>query len=83
MDGNTYAVGRFNAGQLAAATLTLQRRWEQTQAVWTDEHSREFDKRYMTPLAAKVSAAIAGADELARLLRTIHAECDINNESRR
>ena len=66
------ATGR---GRLYGSLKDLRIRWEDTQRVWHDPVSKEFDEKQFQPLEGQAQAAIRGMDRLAQILHQMQGEC--------
>jgi hypothetical protein len=56
---------------LKTARLT----WEETQSVWKDSVSREFEAEFWVPLENQVRAVLHAMDQLAPILARARREC--------
>lgn len=63
-------------GALTDATRELLLRWEQVRESWRDAKADEFGRDYLDGLADEVARSVRVIDELERLLRKIHADCE-------
>ncbi|MFN0066126.1 MAG: hypothetical protein ACKVYV_00675 [Limisphaerales bacterium] len=64
--------------RLAALTLNLRRDWDETQQVWHDDRSREFEQRYLAELFAAVDRAAAAMESLDQVIQKVKSECEQN-----
>ncbi len=55
-------------------TLLAQRR--QTQALWKDSMSEKFEQEHLQPLQMDLKRAVAATDRLAKVLATMHRDCE-------
>ena len=63
-------------GQLEHARKSLMDQWEATRALWTDENSRRFEKNVMTPLMVRVRQMELALNQLDKVLRKVHRDCE-------
>ena len=66
------------AGQakLKRASKDLMIAWNEIRASWRDDKSREFDKRYIAPMAAKLRAADAALIHMDGILYRLRRDCE-------
>ena len=62
--------------RLMAATKELTIAWNVTKNHWRDEKSREFERRYLEELAARVDRTVTVIEKLDALLTRIRTECE-------
>ncbi len=67
------ATGR---GKLYGSLKDLRLRWEDTQRVWDDPVSRDFDENLYQPLEAHAQAAIRAIDRLGQVMQQMQSECE-------
>ena len=67
------ATGR---GKLYGSLKDLRLRWEDTQKVWDDPVSKDFDEHLWQPLEAQAQSAIRAIDRLAQILHQMQSECE-------
>jgi hypothetical protein len=54
----------------------LRLRWEDTQKVWDDPVSKDFDEHLWQPLEAQAQSAIRAIDRLAQIMHQMQSECE-------
>lgn len=67
------ATGR---GKLYGSLKDLRLFWEETQKIWRDPASQDFDENLWQPLEAQANAALRGIDRLTQLLHQMQHECE-------
>lgn len=65
-----------NKGRLIGLSRELMRSWQETQDVWRDQKSRDFDKTYMQPLFDAVDNAAVAMDDLEKVLQKLRKDCE-------
>ena len=65
-----------SGSNLAQAVKNLTNSWQQTQSSWRDAKSQEFERKYIEPLPAYVTQAMAAIEELDALLNKIRSDCE-------
>ena len=63
-------------GRLYGSLKDLRLLWDDTQKIWDDPASRDFEANLFGPLVAESQAAIRGIDRLAQVLHQMQHECD-------
>jgi hypothetical protein len=66
------ATGR---GKLYGSLKDLRLFWQDTQKIWDDPASLDFDENLWQPLEAQVTSALRGMDRLAQVLHQMQNEC--------
>lgn len=61
---------------LAKRTRELTVAWQQTRESWRDGRSREFEKKFLAPLAEAVNLSSATLSELDQILTRIRNDCE-------
>jgi hypothetical protein len=61
--------------RLKRATRDLQTAWTETQAVWNDAASRDFQQRYLDPILPTLRRVLAATSEMDDTYRRAIAEC--------
>lgn len=64
-------------GRLTGISRELLRNWQETQEIWRDQKSQEFDKTYMQPMFDAADNAVAAMEDLDKLLRKLKDDCEI------
>ena len=64
-------------GRLIGISRELQKEWQDTQSVWMDRKSKEFDRDYMQPLMDAVDNASHVMEDLDKLLRKLKEDCEV------
>ena len=64
-------------GRLTGLSRELINSWQETQEVWHDQKSKDFDRTYMQPLFDAVDNAVAAMDDLDKMLRKLKDDCEI------
>ncbi|MES1213541.1 MAG: hypothetical protein ABUL64_03060 [Singulisphaera sp.] len=64
-----------NKARLLHAARTLRLRWEQTQAQWNDQVTRDFERRHLEHYEPKLATAVRALERLAELLTRVEHEC--------
>lgn len=67
---------RSSRAQLAVLTRELLRHWEQTRHQWRDDQAREFESRYLGPLATLLGSTLNSIEDLDKLLSKIRRDCE-------
>jgi hypothetical protein len=65
-----------NKARIVAATQELRVKWMQTKETWRDDKSREFEAKYIEPLAGGVTAATEVIDQLEKLMNKVRSDCE-------
>ncbi|MBU6302418.1 MAG: hypothetical protein KGS60_12735 [Verrucomicrobia bacterium] len=65
-----------SAAGLAGLTKDLMRVWDETGASWRDAKAAEFFRGHLAPVVDSVGSMGVAAEELDRVLRQIHADCE-------
>ncbi len=63
------------AGYLQKATVDLGSKWMATRTCWQDETAREFERRHLADLPARIRLILTAASELHELLQKAEKEC--------
>jgi len=63
--------------RLFGLSRELSRAWQDTLALWPDRKSREFDETYMQELFDSVDNAVAAMEDLDKVLKKLHDDCEI------
>jgi hypothetical protein len=63
-------------GRLYGSLKDLRLLWEETQKIWDDPVSRDFETNLLEPLVAQSQVAIRGIDRLAQVLHQMQIECE-------
>lgn len=63
-------------GMLNEGTRELLARWERVRESWRDSKADDFGREYLAGLGDEVTRAVRVIDELERVLRKIHADCE-------
>lgn len=61
--------------KLNYAMKSLIGRWDDTKEHWQDAVSRDFEEKYLEPLAPQMATTIRGIDHLAQLFVAAEQEC--------
>jgi hypothetical protein len=61
--------------KLIQAAKKLMMDWRQAQQEWRDDNSRQFDKKYMTPLELTVRAATSAMERMDTMLDSAQRDC--------
>lgn len=64
-------------GRLVGLSRELLRVWQDTQEVWRDEKSRDFDRTYMQPLFDAAEHAAAAIEDLDKMLQRLRHDCEL------
>lgn len=67
---------RAARSRLAALTQNLRRDWDETQQVWHDDRSREFEQRHLAELFAAVDRATAAMESLDKVIQKVRRDCE-------
>ena len=62
--------------RLAALTKELVVKWGYTREAWQDTKSLEFERQYITELAADVDSALGVIDQLDKLAAKMRSDCE-------
>lgn len=65
-----------NKGRMTGLTRDITLRWAETKNFWHDGKSEEFERRYMTELAASVSRTLVIVEKLDELLTKVRSDCE-------
>ena len=65
-----------NRARLAALTKDLLLKWEETRNCWKDARSREFEKKYIEEIRARVDTTAAAIEKLDALLTRVRTDCE-------
>ena len=65
-----------SASNLVQAARQLNIEWERTKTYWRDARAAEFEKNYMSDLAAQVSSTTNAMEELDLLLKRVRNDCE-------
>ena len=63
-------------GRLYGSLKDLRLLWDDTQKIWDDPASRDFEANLFEPLVAYSQAAIRGIDRLTQVLQQMQSECE-------
>ena len=63
-------------GQLSKAMKELLARWNEATSSWTDARSKQFEEKYIAPLAMDLKMALSAMDHVATLLQQISRDCE-------
>lgn len=63
-------------GRLTGLSRELLKTWQETQSVWHDQKSREFDTTYMQPLFDAMDHAVTAMDDLDKMLQKLRKDCE-------
>ena len=63
-------------GQLTHAFTQLKERWAQTQAVWQDDASRDFEKTHLAAIPPRLQLTLAAVQRLAEVLAEVERELE-------
>jgi len=63
-------------GQLSKAMKELLARWSEATSSWNDARSKQFEEKYITPLAMDLKMALSAMDHVATLLQQISRDCE-------
>ena len=62
-------------GRLQQMGRDLMIHWKETQDLWSDNVTREFDARYIAHLESRCNAAIAAMHKMNDILHQARSEC--------
>jgi hypothetical protein len=62
--------------KLVEGLKVLTVRWEETRDGWDDQSGREFQEKYIEPIAPQVQAAVRAIDRLAAVIGQMRYECE-------
>jgi hypothetical protein len=65
-----------NRGRLIGLTRDLSLSWDETKNYWHDAKSEEFERRFMTELAAHTNRAVSVLEQLDKLLQKVRSDCE-------
>jgi hypothetical protein len=65
-----------NKGRLVGMTRDISLRWSETKNYWRDAKSEEFERRFMTELAASVNRTVLIVEKLDELLKKVRSDCE-------
>jgi hypothetical protein len=68
------------ANRLKAAMKSLQERWLDTEATWSDSVRQSFEERYILPIEPAADAAMNGMQKLAEVLEKLRRDCSDRSE---
>jgi hypothetical protein len=61
--------------QLQDSLKKLFEKWEETKLYWDDQVRREFEERYLQPLAAQIRTTMQAQDDLSRAIQACYHNC--------
>jgi hypothetical protein len=63
-------------GTLSKSLKLLENRWHETKMSWDDPRAKEFEERFLQPIAMDLRNAVTAMDQVAVLMTRIRAECE-------
>jgi len=60
---------------LTRAAKDLLAHWQSTKETWRDETSRQFEKKYLTPLEADLKTATQAMERIGAMIDRIRYDC--------
>lgn len=63
-------------GRMLGLSRELLKTWQETQAHWHDQKSREFDSTYMQPMFDAMDNAVTAMDDLDKMLQKLRKDCE-------
>ena len=61
--------------KLARAAKDLFDHWRRTKETWRDDTSRQFEKKYLTPLQADIRTAVQAMERIGAMINRIRYDC--------
>ncbi|MHC4429329.1 MAG: hypothetical protein ACYS0D_12135 [Planctomycetota bacterium] len=61
--------------RLHGALKELRARWDQAKAKWDDPMSRDFEKRYLSPLEPRVRSTVTAMEKMDAILAQARRDC--------
>ena len=61
---------------MESLTKELRVHWQQTKEYWSDDKSREFEKKFLEELFASVDRSVVVIDQLDKLILKIKKDCE-------
>ena len=65
-----------NKGRLVGLTRDIALEWAETRNYWRDAKSEEFERRFMSELAAHVNRAVLIMEQMEELLKKVRSDCE-------
>ena len=65
-----------NKGRLVGLTRDILLEWDETKNYWRDAKSEEFERRFMSELAAHVTRAVLIMEQMEELLKKVRSDCE-------
>jgi hypothetical protein len=65
-----------NKGRLVGLTRDILLEWDETKNYWRDAKSEEFERRFMSELAAHVNRAVLIMEQMEELLKKVRSDCE-------
>ena len=68
-------------GQISQAFSQLKERWNETQAVWTDDTRRRFEEQHLREIPTRMQQMLVAIQQLSEVLEKAQRDCEDNSES--